>query len=222
MIPSLDTIDPDAQVLGAVNTLVFSHNEEGRAHIAGYNTDVAGFLGDLRQHHVEPDNCDSVIVGAGGAARGVAYALLSAGVNQITVLNRTLSRAEQLVADLSDRRLSAVKLTQESLVETTRTADLLVNATTVGMWPDVEESIWSDGVPIPMNLTVYDLVYNPLETRLLHQARLDGAQGIDGLGMLAQQGALALDLWTKQPLAVDEVARWMRDECMRILKRRQS
>ena len=222
VIPSLDTIDPDAQVLGAVNTLVFSHNEEGRAHIAGYNTDVAGFLGDLRQHHVEPDNCDSVIVGAGGAARGVAYALLSAGVNQITVLNRTLSRAEQLVADLSDRRLSAVKLTQESLVETTRTADLLVNATTVGMWPDVEESIWSDGVPIPMNLTVYDLVYNPLETRLLHQARLDGAQGIDGLGMLAQQGALALDLWTKQPLAVDEVARWMRDECMRILKRRQS
>ena len=220
VIPLLDSIDPAAEALGAVNTLVFSHRDNGLSYIAGYNTDVAGFLGALRQHAFDPRERNIVIVGAGGAARGVAYALLSAGANRIVVLNRTRSRAEKLVSDLADIRLVADQLKVESLIETARAADLLVNATTVGMWPEIEGSIWPEGVSVPRHLVVYDLVYNPLETTLLHQARKAGANPVDGLGMLAQQGALALDLWTEQTLDVDEVATLMRDVCMRELRKR--
>jgi shikimate dehydrogenase len=219
VMPLLDMIDQDAQALGAVNTLVISHQENAAAHIAGYNTDVPGFLGALRQHDFDPRDRAIVIVGAGGAARGVAYALLSAGANRIVVLNRTRSRAEKLADDLGDSRLRAGPLTEEFLVEMARAADLLVNATTLGMWPQVEGSIWPEGARIPRNLVVYDLVYNPLETRLLTKARQDGAMAIDGLGMLAQQGALALDLWTEQALDVDEIAMWMRDVCMQVLSK---
>jgi len=219
VMQDLDRIDPDAKALGAVNTLVFSYLQTD-VRIAGYNTDVAGFLGDLRQHQFDPGDKNTVIVGAGGAARGVAYALLAAGAKQVTVLNRTLARAKQIAADLADARVATGSLTTASLVETARTADLLVNATTLGMWPHVEGSIWPDKVPFPRQLTAYDLVYNPLETRLLRQVRRAGAMGIDGLGMLAQQGALALDLWTEQALDVGLVAEWMRNVCRQALAAR--
>ncbi|MDF1512849.1 MAG: shikimate dehydrogenase [Anaerolineae bacterium] len=216
VMSDLSTIDPDARALGAVNTLVFSY-EDGDAHIDGFNTDVAGFLGALRQRQFDPQGKNTVIAGAGGAARGVAYALLSAGAQRVMVLNRTPARAETMVGDMADPRIAAGGLTPESLIETVRKADLLVNATTLGMWPHVEGSIWPANVPVPAHITVYDLVYNPLETRLLRQTRQAGALGIDGLGMLAQQGALALDLWTQQDLDVDEVAKWMREECRQAL-----
>ena len=82
-------------------------------------------------------------------------------------------------------------------------ADLLVNATPMGMWPRVDGSIWPDGVPIPAHLTMFDLVYNPLETRLSRQARKAGAHAIGGLGMLVGQGALAFEMWTGQPAPVE-------------------
>jgi shikimate dehydrogenase len=219
VIPHLDEIDPTAEALGAVNTLVVSHKDNGFSHITGYNTDVPGFLRDLRQNGFDPVGRSAVIVGAGGAARGVTYALLSAGVSHIDVLNRTLSRAEDLVVDLSDHRMHAGPLETDTLIQAVRGADLLVNATTLGMWPDVGASIWPAGVRIPQNLTVYDLVYNPLETSLLRKVREDGARPIDGLGMLAQQGALALDLWTEQEIHVDEVATLMREVCSRLLRK---
>ena len=220
VIHMLDTIDPAAKALGAVNTLVISRQENDLAQVAGYNTDVPGFLGDLRQHDFDPRERKSVIVGAGGAARGVAYALLSAGADQVVVLNRTLSRAEKLVADLSDSRLEAGQLNAESLVAAVGAADLLVNTTTVGMWPNIKGSIWPEGASIPEHVGVYDLVYNPLETALLRRVREDGAHPVDGLGMLARQGALALDLWTEGNLDVDDIAALMRDVCMRELLKR--
>ena len=103
------------------------------------------------------------------------------------------------------------------MIESARAAGLLVNATTVGMWPCVEDSVWPDGVPIPSCLTVFDLVYNPLETCLLQRARESGARVIDGLGMLVVQGALAFDMWTKSGLAVSEIATLMRATCERRL-----
>jgi shikimate 5-dehydrogenase len=80
----------------------------------------------------------------------------------------------------------------------------------VGMWPTVDASIWPGKVPIPSHLTVFDLVYNPLETRLLRLARQSGARAIDGLGMLVRQGALSFDMWTNQGLDIDEIAALMR------------
>jgi shikimate dehydrogenase len=184
-----------------------------------------GFVGALRQGGFEPeDDGKAVVVGAGGAARAVVFGLLWSGSGEVVVLNRSLERAQTLVLDLDSRfqdspRLSALPLTSETLIESARTADLLVNATTVGMWPQADDTIWPEKVPIPAHLTVFDLVYNPLVTRLLQQARQSGAHGVDGLGMLVRQGALALDLWTNMGLLVDDVAAPMRTACEQALKR---
>jgi len=227
VMPVLDTIAPNAQALGAVNTLVIERRSEGTPLIGGYNTDDKGFVVALRQGGFEPkDGGNSVVVGAGGAARAVVYGLLWSGIGEIVVLNRTLERAQALVSDLGSHhrwssRLRALPLTPETLVESARAANLLVNATKVGMWPHVDGSVWPDGVPIPAHLTVFDLVYNPLETRFLRQARESGARVMDGLGMLVRQGALAFDLWTpvNEGLEVDEIATLMRCACERALTR---
>ena len=215
----IDSVGPSTRVLGAANTLVVERRAEQAPTIGGYNTDDQGFVGALRQGGFEPgDGGDAVVVGAGGAARAVVFGLLSSGTGQVVVLNRTLERAQTLVSDLGSQleradRLRALPLTTETLVESTHAAELLVNATTVGMWPRVDGSVWPDDVPLPPHLAVFDLVYNPLETRLLQQARRSGAGAIDGLGMLVRQGALAFGMWTNQGLDVDKIATLMRAVC---------
>ncbi len=218
VMATLDEIAPGAAVVGAVNTVVIDRSGED-VKLRGFNTDVPGFLGALRAGGFEPERGGkAVVVGAGGAARAVVYGLSTAGMEHIVTLNRTGARAEALISDLrmagvADGRLRASSLRQETLLAEASDADLLVNATTVGMWPETGASIWPAATPFPEHLTVYDLVYNPLETRLLHQARRAGARTIDGLGMLARQGALALALWLDGPLNVDGVAAEMRRVC---------
>jgi shikimate dehydrogenase len=225
VMPALDTLGPSAQALGAVNTLVVGRCADDTLVVGGYNTDAKGFVGALRQGGFEPeDGGNAVVVGAGGVARAVVFGLLWSGTGEITVLNRTLARAQALVSDLDRRpqdtaRLRALPLTPETLVESARAADLLVNATTLGMWPHVDASAWPDSVPVPAHLVVFDVVYNPLETRLLRQARESGARVIDGLGMLVRQGALAFDMWTDLDLTVDEIAGLMRPACERMLRK---
>jgi shikimate dehydrogenase len=129
-------------------------------------------------------------------------------MEETVVVNRTLERAEALAHELGNLsrtsgRVRAQPLTAEALIESARTASLLVNAATVGMWPDEDASIWPEGVPLPSHLVVFDLVYNPLETRLLRQARSSGAHAIGGLEMLVRQGALAFEMWTGEPPPVD-------------------
>lgn len=212
----LDKMTPEAAAVGAVNTIVVERDAHGSAALHGHNTDVAGFLGSLRKGGFEPDGARcAVVVGAGGAARAVVYALLTTAIGVVIVLNRRLERAEDLVADLSvpcvtAGRLRAARLTPQTLQDVVHNADLLVNATTVGMWPESSVSVWPDGERLHERLTVYDLVYNPLETRLLAQARLCGITAIDGVGMLARQGALALDLWLGGALDVDTITDQMR------------
>lgn len=225
VMPALADIGPSARALGAVNTLVTGWRQDGTATIAGYNTDSEGFVGALRQGGFEPEGGgNAVVVGAGGAARAVVFGLLSSGIGRVSVLNRTPERAQALVSDLAGQmdgssRLRALRLTPETLIEFARAADLLVNATTLGMWPRVDASIWPIGASIPPHLVVFDLVYNPLETRLLREARESGARPIDGLGMLVRQGALAFAMWTNQGLAPDDIAPMMRAACERSLAR---
>lgn len=225
VMPMLDTLTPGAKELGAVNTLLIRRDHDQAPAVAGHNTDSQGFIDALRQSGFRPGAGSKVVlVGAGGAARAVIFGLLRSGINEIVVLNRDAERARTLVSDLRQNaadpsRPAALPLTPETLVESARAADLLVNATTVGMWPRVEESIWPERVAIPSYLTVFDLVYNPLETRLLRQTRASGACGVDGLGMLVRQGALALDLWTEMGLDVDELSNWMRKACDQVLRR---
>jgi shikimate dehydrogenase len=213
VMDALDSIAPDAKALGAVNTLVVSRNADGAAAIGGYNTDAQGFVGALRQGGFDPENGGSaVVVGAGGAARAVVYGLLRSGIGEIVVLNRTLERAQALVADLGGSR--ARPLASETLIESARAADLLVNTTTVGMWPRVDGSVWPDSAPVPAHLTVFDLVYNPPETRLLRQARQSGARAIGGLEMLVRQGALAFEMWTGEKAPIEA----MHAACERVLR----
>lgn len=225
VMPVLDAVAPDAQTLGAVNTLLVGRDSAGLATISGYNTDVEGFVGALRQGGFAPETAGQVVVvGAGGAARAVIFGLLWSGCKEILILNRTPQRAEALVSGFdaqggSSARLRALPLSPEALVESARAADLLVHSTTVGMWPHDEASVWPEGVPVPSHLTVFDLVYNPLETHLLRQARRSGAQTIDGLGMLVRQGALAFALWTNRGLDVDEISALMRAACEQALGR---
>ncbi len=198
VLAGLDEVAPEARSLGAVNTVVIT---DGR--LAGHNTDVAGFLAALDTAGCAP--CRAVVLGAGGAARAAVYALLSRGVTVI-VANRSPQRAQGLVASLSapSRRADTCTLETQPLRDALSRSDLLVNATPAGMWPDVDATPLPAGTRLHDGLAVMDLVYNPLETLLLRQARQAGAKTINGLDMLIHQGAAAFRLWTGQdpPLAI--------------------
>jgi shikimate dehydrogenase len=189
-----DRLTPAARAIGAVNTLILEPDE-----IVGHNTDAGGFLRDLQEHGVQPQGISALILGAGGAAHAVVYALISEGA-QITILNRTLSRAQALVAEftplVTGKPLMASELNPFTLARHADGVQLVVNTTPIGMWPHVDASPWPAEVPFPSEAFCYDLVYNPRETRLMHQARQAGAQAAHGLGMLVYQGAEAFRYWT--------------------------
>ena len=197
----LDRIDPLAEKIGAVNTIV---NDGGI--LTGYNTDATGFLQTLHDRNVEPAEKKVLLLGAGGAARAISH-ILTREKAQLTILNRKqeLSWAEDLAARLSRNYKADIKageLTNENLKKAINAADLLVNATSLGMSPDVDET------PVPAdllhaNLTVFDIIYNPLPTRLLREAAATGAKTIDGLEMLVRQGAASFEIWTKIKPPVD-------------------
>ena len=200
VMPLLDDLSPAAQVIGAVNTIVVAPAplHPGTLAQVGENTDWTGFLASLRDAGFDPAGKRCAVIGAGGGARAVVYALARAGGHP-AVFNRTLERAIRLVEDLRaafpDTRLEAHPL--EELRQIGGETALLVNTTPLGMSNAQDDaSPWPDALPIPSHLTVYDLVYNPLETKLLRQAREAGAVAIGGLGMLVHQGAEAFRLWT--------------------------
>jgi len=197
----LDEVTPEAQAIGAVNTIVM---REGKS--IGHNTDWQGFLTALSEGGFDPQGKRAVVLGAGGAARAVVYALAQAGA-QVTVLNRTPARAQTLVHDFSPLfpsiSLRSLRLTLQTLEEQTADTHLLVNTTPVGMWPEVDKSLWPEELAFPSHLTVFDLVYNPRQTKLLRQGRAVGAKVIGGLGMLVYQGAAAVELWTGEKAPVE-------------------
>jgi shikimate dehydrogenase len=201
VMPYLDEIAADARAIGAVNTILV---EGGR--LIGHNTDGHGFLAALRDAGFEPSGRSALVLGAGGGARAVVCALAEVGC-EVTIYNRTPQRAAGLARDLQDLRMrtpvarirSAPALVDLEL----GLFDLLVNATSVGMWPHSDLSPWPAGLPLQSHWTVYDLVYNPEETRLLSQASAAGAKPVGGLSMLVHQGALAFELWTGHSPPID-------------------
>jgi shikimate dehydrogenase len=196
VIPLIDSVAPDAAKFGAVNTIVVERNEDGTATVKGDNTDYQGFIGSLRSEGFEPEGKRVVVVGAGGGARAVVFGLLRAGAEQVLVSDLIAEQVQALVVSIGDSRLQELPATTEALIESARAADLLVNATPVGMTPKVDGSIWPDNAPIPSHLTVFDLVYTPLETKLLEQVKQAGGRAIAGLDMLVRQGAVSFEMWT--------------------------
>jgi shikimate dehydrogenase len=203
VIPLLDELDPLVRRVGAVNTIF---NRDGK--LFGYNTDVEGFLRALRDDAgFQTEGAHAIVVGAGGAARAVAVALIEAHAATITVLNRTEDRAQRLVDDLSpqagDTRLEALPATAESWAKVAPRAELLVNCTSVGMeGPSEDESPVPAGLIRP-EMLVFDLIYRPIETRLLRDAASRGARTLGGLPMLVYQGAASFKIWTGREAPVD-------------------
>lgn len=199
VIPFLDVLSPSAQGIGAVNTIVVRAD----GSLFGDNTDAPGFLADLAAHGVRDEELDrrgALVLGAGGSARAVVYALASCGV-PVHVAARRPEQARRLVESLRPH-FSAVSLFMASL-ESPPDVRLIVNCTPAGMTPHVDVSPWPDELPFQPDQVVYDLVYNPPMTRLMRQARGQGLPAFDGLGMLLNQGALAWEQWTGQPAPLE-------------------
>ena len=209
VIPFLDSLDDWAAEAGAVNTIVHR-----RGRLTGYNTDGYGFLRALREGAgFDPAGSRALILGAGGAARGVVLALAREKVAQLTIANRTARRAEILARLAQSRGVAAAALPlpatanpDPALAAAARQADLIVNCTTIGMAHGPQ----ADGVPLPWQLLapgalVYDLVYNPPQTRLLGEAAQAGIATLGGIEMLVYQGAAAFELWLERPAPVPEM-----------------
>ncbi|MFQ5706781.1 MAG: shikimate dehydrogenase [bacterium] len=191
----LDEVSEEAVRVGAVNTVCRRQNRW-----VGYNTDGAGFLRALQNNGVEVRNQSAVVLGAGGAARAVIFALIDESIGRLRVINRTLERAEKLVnevcAKTSFTNIGFAGSSGKAAAGVIQSASLLVNATSVGTWPE------ADSTPLAFdsdlkNVTVVDLVYNPVETRFLRAARELGAATVDGLEMLIFQGIEAMRIWTE-------------------------
>jgi len=199
ILPYLDEMSDEVQATGACNTVRVAN---GR--LIGFNTDIAGFMGGLEEAGgIEPGS-EAVLLGAGGAARAVAFALARAG-HPVLILSRRPEQAARLAEALC---LPAAKvdiaLLQADILSTHLTdASLLVNCTPAGMWPDVETTPLPEGTTMHPGLLVYDLVYNPRPTRLLRQATATGCRTQDGLSMLINQGAAAFRIWTGVEAPID-------------------
>lgn len=205
VMKDLNRLSETAKQIGAVNTVVVRDGDDGIRSLNGTNTDSTGFISSLQRAAISVARERVVVYGAGGAARAVIFGLLHAGAAQVFVLSRRIEAAQLLAKQflsISQGRVCVLPATSETVVESARSASLLVNATPVGMSPHAEASIWPDDIPMPPELAVYDLVYAPRETRLLKQAKASGAQALGGLSMLIEQGAEAFSLWTGQPAPV--------------------
>jgi shikimate dehydrogenase len=196
VIEFLDEVEESARRIGAVNTIV---NNKGI--LTGYNTDVIGFKKSLQEDgKFVIKEKKAVILGAGGAARAVVYALLEEEIEEICIFNRTLEKAKKIKQNLSSfspkSRIIVFPLEGEDLKDKIEKAHLLVNATSLGMPPRVDNTPLPDEKLFHPNLLVYDLIYHPVRTLFLRQAERAGAKIINGLPMLVYQGIESFYLWT--------------------------
>jgi shikimate dehydrogenase len=208
----MDTVSAEGRSIGAINTIVVKD-----ATLCGHNTDWSGFARVLKEIGLSSKGKDVVVLGAGGAARAVIYALARGGA-LVTIVNRTVARAETLVHEFRSlfpvAELAVFPLTGTAYFDRLASAELLVNTTAVGMWPDAGVSPLPADAPMGRGLTVVDLVYCPAETRLIRQARAVGARTVSGLEVLVWQGVGAFQLWTGREPPV-EIMRGAAEEAMR-------
>ena len=204
VVKYLDKVDELAEKIGAVNTIV---NENGK--LIGYNTDGLGAIKALKDSGFHLKGKKILILGAGGAARAVAYYVAKEGPSEMVILNRGVEKALELSYKIGyemNVACRAEKLDEYNLKKTLEEMDLLINCTSVGMFPNAEET------PVPKaflkkRMTVMDIVYNPMYTRLLKDASDVGCNIICGLDMLVNQAALSFEIWTGLKAPVDEMRR---------------
>lgn len=207
VIEHLDEIDDAVEALGVANTIV--RREDGS--LMGHNTDGPGFLRSLGEHGHGVAGRAVTLIGAGGSARSVAWACAREGAASVTVVNRTLERAEdvaELVRNTTDlARVNAVGLESAEVREAVSGADVIVDCTSVGMYPRHEVEPVVPAAWMRAGQVVADLTYNPIDTVLLKAAREAGAETVDGAGMLVHQGAISLQYWAEQEPPVETMRR---------------
>ena len=198
VIPFLDELDESAQLIGAVNTIV---NNQGR--LIGYNTDGIGYARSLiEETGISLAGKKVLVLGAGGAARAIVYALAKHGVNKIYLVNRSQERAVELAQHFTSLvEIQAIAASEIRSVASD--VDLLINTTSVGMSPNESACPLDDMTWFHDGLTVSDLIYNPRMTNLLEKAKRSGATIHGGLGMLVYQGAYAFEYWTGQTAPIE-------------------
>lgn len=189
VIPFLDKLDPLAKAIGAVNTVV---NESGK--LVGYNTDGAGYLKGLSGEFPTRNDKNILLIGAGGAARALFFTIASSGVNRLDICNRTIDKAVSILNDCPYPAHSTVLEKTEAETKLA-TYDLIIQTTPIGMSPN------KDRLPLSLehlqsHTFVSDIIYNPLETRFLQEAKKKSARVQNGLNMFVYQGALAFEKWT--------------------------
>lgn len=196
VIEFMDELTPAAQAIGAVNTMYMRRDK-----LIGGNTDAPGFLSDLKKVMVDwrlEIDRSALVIGAGGSARAVVYALLNDGWN-VTLAARRIEQAQQLAKAVSNYKLQVASysdLRPLTFNLQLSTFNLIVNTTPLGMTPNTDSSPLPENTTLAKDTFVYDLVYNPRETKLIRIARAQGLNASTGLGMLIEQAALAFETWT--------------------------
>ena len=194
----LDEIDPTAKFIGAINTVL---NADGK--LIGYITDGVGAIKALKENSVRLEGKKLLLLGAGGAAKAVAFHAAQE-VEELRILNRTAQKAKELAEALhkkSDKKASGNSLSSEIIRKELEDTDILVNATSVGMHPNVNQRL-VDSTWLRPDLCVMDIIYNPLETKLAKDAKSAGAKVISGIEMLVYQGAASFEIWTNHQAPV--------------------
>lgn len=199
----VDGLSSRATAIGAVNTI---YRRDYKVY--GDNTDAPGFTSDLGKllgrdivlASAQNSQAGALVIGAGGSARAVVYSLVKADW-QVFITARRIDQIHQMMQELPDlsnsaQTVHAVPYTRESIENVLESINLIINTTPLGMYPHTSNSPWLAGLEYPPGASVYDLVYNPAETRFIHSARLSGLSAANGLGMLVEQAALSFQLWT--------------------------
>jgi shikimate dehydrogenase len=195
----LDRVDLSAQIINSVNTIL---NKDGK--LFGFNTDGVGALKALKENKVELKGRKVLLLGAGGAARAIAYSMAKES-DELAVLNRSLKPAQELAKLLektANKKIVAGLLSPKEIQQNLQDSDILINATSVGMKPKAEESLVTPKLLRP-NLAVMDIVYNPIETKLAKDAKAAGAKVVSGVEMLIYQGAASFEIWTGKSAPVE-------------------
>ena len=212
ILPFLDSIEERAVGIGAVNTV--AHR---RGKLEGYNTDVDGFRRALSHARVTPGGF-VVLLGAGGAARAAVTGFSEFSIDRLIVTNRNIDRAMRLQEDFKGRiesEILTLEWDSEEMLQSLSDADMVVNATPVGMWPAVQECPVPGNVPFRAGSAVFDMIPNPARTRLLEKAERDGARTISGVSMLIGQAIASEEIWLDRMLpdeVFDELWAYMKRE----------
>ena len=210
----LDQLSPEAELIGAVNTIV--HQEQ---RLIGYNTDGMGFVRSVNETGHPIKNQKIVVLGAGGAAKAIAVQMALEGAQEITIykrLNATFLPLKEYFAKVSEKTGCPIRLhdyaDESQLALDLSQANLLINATDIGMGSKKDQLPIADVKLLHSQLAVFDLIYSPSETRLIQEAKKMGIKAYNGLGMLIHQGAIAFELWTHREMPVQNIRERLEQE----------